>query len=120
LHQLKTGALLQACVLMAAECGLNTSPQDKNLLAQYAQYVGLAYQVRDDIIDITSSKEELGKPAGSDIAANKSTYPALLGLEAAKQKSQQLYQQALQALTHLPYNTQNLSQVATFIVQRTN
>lgn len=120
LHQLKTGALLQACVLMAAECALNTTVEHKDLLTQYAQHIGLAYQVRDDIIDITCSKEQLGKPAGSDIAANKSTYPALLGLEAAGKKSQLLYQQALQALTHLPYNTQNLSQFATFIVQRTN
>jgi farnesyl diphosphate synthase len=118
LHQLKTGALLKACVLMAAECAMDISNQDKSALEQYAQYVGLAYQVRDDIIDITSTGEQLGKPAGSDLAANKSTYPALLGLAGAQQKSQQLFQQALQALADLPYNTKNLSQFATFIVNR--
>ena len=120
LHSLKTGALLQASVLMAAECAINASAEDKQVLAQYAQLVGLAYQVRDDIIDITSSEEELGKPAGSDQAANKSTYPALLGLSGAQEKADQLYQQALQALSRLPYNTKNLADFATFIVKRTH
>ncbi|MCJ8320818.1 MAG: (2E,6E)-farnesyl diphosphate synthase [Colwellia sp.] len=120
LHSLKTGALLQASVLMAAECAINVSKDDKASLAQYAQNIGLAYQVRDDIIDITSSEEELGKPKGSDIAANKSTYPALLGLQGAQEKAQYLYQQALQALATLPYNSQALSNFATFIIKRTH
>lgn len=120
LHALKTGALLEASVLMAAECANSVTVQEKEALALYAQKVGLAYQVRDDIIDITSSEEELGKPAGSDIQANKSTYPALLGLTGAQQKADDLYQQALQALSTLPYNTQNLSEFATFIIKRIN
>jgi farnesyl diphosphate synthase len=120
LHALKTGALLEASVLMAAECSQNITEVDKTHLSNFAQLIGLAYQVRDDIIDITSSEEELGKPAGSDIEANKSTYPALLGLQGAQQKADNLYQQALQALSHLPYNTQNLSEFATFIINRTN
>ncbi|WP_286234731.1 (2E,6E)-farnesyl diphosphate synthase [Thalassotalea sediminis] len=120
LHHLKTGALLQASVLMAAECAPNVKPEDKLALKEYAQHVGLAYQVRDDIIDITSSDEELGKPAGSDLAANKSTYPSLLGLQGAQQKADDLFQQSLQALARLPYNTQNLSDFATFIIQRTS
>lgn len=120
LHSLKTGALLQASVLMAAECSPNASIEEKSQLAKYAQLIGLAYQVRDDIIDITSSDEELGKPAGSDLAANKSTYPALLGLEGAQKKADQLYQEALQALASLPYNTHNLAEFATFIVNRTH
>ncbi|GLX79268.1 (2E,6E)-farnesyl diphosphate synthase [Thalassotalea insulae] len=120
LHALKTGALLEASVLMAAECAHNISTEEKQALATFAQRVGLAYQVRDDIIDITSSEEELGKPAGSDVNANKSTYPALLGLTGAQQKADDLYQQALQALASLPYNTQNLSEFATFIIERTS
>ena len=120
LHALKTGALLEASVLMAAECSQEISQSEKLQLARYAQLIGLAYQVRDDIIDITSTEEELGKPAGSDVAANKSTYPALLGLQGAQQKADNLYQQALQALSHLPYNTQNLSEFATFIISRTS
>ncbi|GHE94815.1 (2E,6E)-farnesyl diphosphate synthase [Thalassotalea profundi] len=120
LHALKTGALLEACVLMVAECAEQVTDTEKQQLAIFAQSIGLAYQVRDDIIDITSTDEELGKPSGSDVAANKSTYPALLGLQGAQEKAEQLYQQALQALTHLPYNTQTLSQFATFIIKRTS
>jgi farnesyl diphosphate synthase len=120
LHSLKTGALLEASVMMTAECCSNTSTADKDQLAQFAKLIGLAYQVRDDIIDITSTDEELGKPAGSDLIANKSTYPALLGLTGAQEKADNLYHQALQALATLPYNTQNLSDFATFIVNRTH
>ena len=118
LHSLKTGALLEASVMMAAECSQQATARDKKQLAHYAKLIGLAYQVRDDIIDITSTEEELGKPAGSDLAANKSTYPALLGLAGAQEKADNLYQQALQALGTLPYNTQSLSDFATFIVSR--
>jgi len=120
LHSLKTGALLEASVLMAAECSGKVTQPEKLLLQQYAQLVGLAYQVQDDIIDITSSEEELGKPKGSDLAANKSTYPALLGLQGAKDKAANLLQQALQALAGLPYNTQSLAEFATFIVKRSH
>lgn len=120
LHSLKTGALLQASVSMSAECSLNVLDKDKETLREYAQLIGLAYQVQDDIIDITSTEEELGKPTGSDLAANKSTYPALLGLEGAQQKAENLFQQALQALARLPYNTQSLADFATFIVKRSH
>jgi farnesyl diphosphate synthase len=118
LHFLKTGALLQASILMAAECSVQTTVEDKASLKKYAQAIGLAYQVRDDIIDIISTDEELGKPAGSDLAADKSTYPALLGLPGAQDKAENLYQQALQALTTLPYNSDNLAAFATFIINR--
>lgn len=120
LHSLKTGALLKACVLMAAECSAQVNQVEKQALEDYAQLVGLAYQVQDDIIDITSSEEELGKPKGSDLAANKSTYPALLGLQGAQEKTENLLQQALQALARLPYNTQSLAEFATFIVKRSH
>jgi len=120
LHRLKTGALLKASVLMAAECSTSVTDEEKAQLSQFAELVGLAYQVRDDVIDITSSEEELGKPSGSDLAANKSTYPALLGLSNAQEKAEQLYQQSLQALSALSYNTQTLAEFATFIVRRTH
>ena len=120
LHSLKTGALLEASVLMAAECATQVTDKNKKTLKKYAQLIGLAYQVQDDIIDITSTEEQLGKPSGSDIAANKSTYPALLGLQGAQQKAENLFQQALQALATLPYNTNSLAEFATFIIKRTN
>jgi farnesyl diphosphate synthase len=120
LHSLKTGALLKSSVSMAANCSESTTIEHKVQLALYADHVGLAYQVRDDIIDITSSEEELGKPSGSDLAANKSTYPALLGLQGAQQKADNLYDESLQALSALPYNTKNLADFVTFIVTRTH
>ena len=120
LHSLKTGALLQASILMTAECALNITIEQKSALAKYAQCIGLAYQVRDDIIDITSTEEELGKPAGSDIDANKSTYPSLLGLDGAQKKADDLFSQALHALNCLPYNTEDLENFAAFIVHRTH
>ncbi len=118
LHQLKTGALLKACVLMTATCVENLTTENIDNLSLYAQNIGLAYQIRDDIIDITSSEQELGKPTGSDLEANKSTYPALLGLQGAQEKADQLYQQSLQALANLPYNTQKLADFSTFIIHR--
>ena len=118
LHSLKTGALLKASVLMAAECSIKTTKKDKENLTHFASLMGLAYQIRDDIIDITSSEEELGKPKGSDLAAKKSTYPGLLGLQGAQEKAQYLYQEALRSLDELPYNNQNLSAFATFIINR--
>ena len=120
LHSLKTGALLEASVIMPAICSGQITSEYKKILSEYAQLIGLAYQVQDDIIDLTSTEEELGKPVGSDIAANKSTYPALLGLQGAQDKAENLLQQALQALTRLPYNTQSLADFATFIVKRSH
>ncbi len=120
LHSLKTGALLEASVLMPTTCCENVTIEHKNILREYAQLIGLAYQVQDDIIDLTSTEEELGKPVGSDLAANKSTYPALLGLQGAQDKAENLLQQALQALARLPYNTQSLADFATFIVKRSH
>ena len=120
LHSLKTGALLEASVIMPAICSRQVTSEYKKILSEYAQLIGLAYQVQDDIIDLTSTEEELGKPVGSDIAANKSTYPALLGLQGAQDKAENLLQQALQALTRLPYNTQSLADFATFIVKRSH
>ena len=103
---------------MAAECAPDISASDISALKEFAYCIGIAYQVRDDIIDITSTEEELGKPAGSDVEANKSTYPALLGLQGAQQKADDLFQQALQALRALPYNTQVLQSLADYIVER--
>ncbi len=120
LHSLKTGALLKASVLMPAECSEQVTEEHKKALSEYAQLIGLAYQVQDDIIDLTSTEEELGKPVGSDLAANKSTYPALLGLQGAQVKAENLLEQALQALARLPYNTQCLADFASFIVKRSH
>ncbi|EJN6827892.1 (2E,6E)-farnesyl diphosphate synthase [Vibrio cidicii] len=120
IHRNKTGALMRCAVrlgaLAAGEKGRDILPQ----LDQYAAAVGLAFQVQDDILDIISDTETLGKPQGSDQELNKSTYPALLGLGGAIEKAHTLLQEALQALDAIPYNTQLLEEFARYVVERKN
>jgi farnesyl diphosphate synthase len=118
LHSKKTGALITACVSMAIALTGNVSEENNQTLQRYAQLIGLAFQVQDDILDVVSDSATLGKPQGSDQALNKSTYPALLGLEQAQAYLRDLHQQALQALHALPYNTQMLESFTDFIIQR--
>lgn len=118
LHNKKTGALINACVAMAVSLAVNINAQNRQTLVEYAAIIGLAFQVQDDILDVISDSATLGKPQGSDQALNKSTYPALLGLEQAQAYLQQLHQQALQALHALPYNTEILEAFTDFIIQR--
>lgn len=120
IHRNKTGALIRCAVRLGA---LAAGKEGVTYLAQldtFASAIGLAFQVQDDILDITSDTETLGKPQGSDIAAEKSTYPALLGLEGAQQKAALLYQEALQALHAIPYNTEQLEMFARYIIERKN
>ncbi|MGO4891373.1 (2E,6E)-farnesyl diphosphate synthase [Flavobacterium sp. W21_SRS_FM6] len=118
LHSKKTGALINACVAMAISLADSIALKDSQTLTQYAAIIGLAFQVQDDILDVVSDSETLGKPQGSDLALNKSTYPALLGLQHAQDYLHELHQQALQALRALPYNTHILESFTDFIIQR--
>ena len=118
LHSKKTGALLIACVEMAMALAKNVTPEQQQQLMLFAQTVGLAFQVQDDILDVTSDSATLGKPQGSDQEQNKSTYPSLLGLEAAQDYLQHLSEQALQALRALPYNTQLLQSFTDLVIHR--
>lgn len=118
IHNAKTGALILAAVQMGALTKENIDPIEFDLLTKFAIAIGLAFQVQDDILDIISDTETLGKPQGSDQELNKSTYPALLGLAGAQQKAQALYQEALHALSQLPYNTQLLESFAHYIIKR--
>jgi len=118
IHSTKTGALIIAAVKMGALTKPNLAANELTLLIQYASAIGLAFQVQDDILDITSDTQTLGKPQGSDQQLNKSTYPALLGLPEAQKKAQALYQEALHALSQLPYNTQLLELFSHYIIKR--
>ncbi|WP_037027749.1 (2E,6E)-farnesyl diphosphate synthase [Psychromonas aquimarina] len=118
IHGAKTGALIQAAVELAALSKPGLAAEHMALLNTFAASIGLAFQVQDDILDVTSDTETLGKPQGSDIALNKSTYPALLGLEQAAEKAQNLYQEALHALSQLPYNTELLELFSQYIIKR--
>jgi farnesyl diphosphate synthase len=99
MHHRKTGALLQASVLMGAACG-QCSPTAWAALHAYGHAVGLAFQVVDDILDVTQASETLGKTAGKDLDNNKPTYVSILGLAAAQQHAQDLCNQAQAALEH--------------------
>ncbi|WP_110458495.1 (2E,6E)-farnesyl diphosphate synthase [Shewanella algidipiscicola] len=117
LHRLKTGALIRCAVeLPIIAAGITDTERD--LLLEFADAVGLAFQVQDDVLDITSSTEELGKPQGSDCESNKSTYPKLLGLSGAQATAKSLIHDALSALAKLPYNSQLIAEFARFIIER--
>ena len=97
MHRRKTGALLQASVMMGAACG-DASPQARQALSEYGAALGLAFQVVDDILDVTQPSVTLGKTAGKDADQNKPTYVTVLGLGAAKRRAQALREQAQTAL----------------------
>lgn len=97
MHRRKTGALLQASVMMGAACGPSTA-QAQQALADYGAALGLAFQVVDDILDVTQSSSTLGKTAGKDVGDNKPTYVTVLGLEAARTRARSLHAQAQSAL----------------------
>ena len=97
MHRRKTGALLQASVLMGAACG-TTDARAQRALADYGAAIGLAFQVVDDILDVTQASETLGKTAGKDLHHNKPTYVALMGLGAARRHALELRDQAHAAL----------------------
>lgn len=97
MHHRKTGALLQASVLMGAACG-NVDTVAWRALSDYGDAVGLAFQVIDDILDVTQASETLGKTAGKDMNNNKPTYVSILGLDAARVHAEELRQKAHEAL----------------------
>jgi len=117
LHKLKTGALIR-CAVELPMIAAAVSIEEQNLLMDFADAIGLAFQVQDDVLDIIASTEELGKPQGSDCNSNKSTYPKLLGLAGAQATAQGLIEDALSALTKLPYNSQLIAEFARFIIER--
>ena len=118
MHELKTGALLQASVMMGAHCGAPNAQALEGLQA-YGAAMGLAFQVVDDILDVTADSTTLGKTAGKDADNNKPTYVSLMGLQASKAYAQQLLRQSLHALdaTGLAH-TEALRALADMVVNR--
>ena len=118
MHRRKTGTLLQASVLMGAACG-STTPQTWQALSDYGAAIGLAFQVVDDILDVTQASETLGKTAGKDLENNKPTYVTVLGLQAARQHATELHRQAQAALARSGLSrTGRLSWLADKVVER--
>lgn len=119
IHMHKTAALLEVSVTSAAMLvGASQSVVDR--LTRYAQRIGLAFQIVDDVLDITATSEELGKSAGKDVAAQKATYPSLWGLEASQRKAEQLVADAIAELSEFGDRAQPLIAIAQFITARTH
>lgn len=117
IHRLKTGALIRASVLLPAILA-DVDATQQQALSTFATALGLAFQVQDDILDVVSDTDTLGKTQGKDARDSKATYPALLGLDGAKDKAEQLVEQALLCLATLPYNSDILAELARFVVTR--
>jgi geranylgeranyl diphosphate synthase type II len=117
IHNHKTAALLEACVL----CGgflAGAAADDIQRLTRYSQNIGLAFQIIDDILDITATQEQLGKTAGKDLKAQKVTYPSLWGIEESRVKAQQLIESACAELAPYGEKAVPLQAIAHFIVSR--
>jgi geranylgeranyl pyrophosphate synthase len=119
IHAAKTAALIAASVKIG---GLAAGAGDAQVAAleHYGRSIGLAFQIMDDVLDVTSTSSALGKTAGRDAALGKSTYPALLGVEGARDRAQTLIRDGLASLEQQNLLTQELSQVANFMVTRTS
>ena len=118
MHRLKTGALLQVSVMMGAACG-SSSPAERDALRDYGAAVGLAFQVMDDVLDVTGDSATLGKTAGKDAAHDKPTFVSLLGLQASVEYAQQLRVRALASLNSSRLeNTHALHALADMLVNR--
>lgn len=119
MHRHKTGALIRASVAMGATAAGATALQ-LEALDRYADAIGLAFQVQDDILDVTTDTATLGKQQGADVARNKPTYVSLLGLEGARNKAHELHQQALGALASFDESANSMRQLAAYIIDRIN
>ncbi|MBI3651908.1 MAG: polyprenyl synthetase family protein [Acidobacteria bacterium] len=117
IHRSKTGAMIRAAVIVG---GLIAEATDEQMskLDDYSRRIGLAFQIADDILDVTQTSEQLGKTAGKDQAASKATYPAIHGLEASKKKAHELVDEAIAIIASLGGDTQILAAIASFIVAR--
>jgi geranylgeranyl diphosphate synthase type II len=119
IHTHKTGALIRASVRIGGI--LAAAPQSKmKALTEYAEKVGLAFQIMDDILDITGTKEELGKSTGADIARGKNTYPSVFGLERSYDEARRLINESINAVKIFNRRAEPLMEIARYITERRN
>ena len=119
IHRSKTGAMIAASVVVGGiVAGANGDQIEK--LRAYGQCIGLAFQIADDILDVTSTSERLGKTPGKDQAANKATYPAIHGIAASQTRARELVEEAVQIVSSLGLKTQVLEEIAQFIIARSS
>lgn len=118
MHRQKTGAMIVASITMGALSTGNKTEQQLASLTSYGEAIGLAFQVQDDILDVTANTSVLGKQQGADQAMNKPTYTSLLGLDGAREKAIQLQKDALDALSDFDQHADQLRAIADYIVNR--
>lgn len=117
IHRLKTGALIEASVRIGGRAG-RASDGELDALSHYGASIGLAFQIADDVLDVTSTTRELGKTAGRDIALQKSTYPGLLGVDGAHRRAAELIDDACAALRGAGISSPDLERLARYVVER--
>ena len=117
MHRLKTGALIEASVYVGARLAGGNEKQIQQL-RQYAQHIGLAFQIADDILNVEGNEAEMGKAVGTDSQRNKNTYPSILGLEESKTLSRVVINKALKALEVFDNRSDPLRALAMYIIQR--
>jgi geranylgeranyl pyrophosphate synthase len=118
MHIHKTGALIRASVMLGAICGAAVDDTQLERLDHYAKCIGLAFQIRDDILDVEGETRTLGKQAGMDQQLDKSTYPALMGLDAARQRARELHNEANESLAGFSDRADPLRWISTYIIER--
>ncbi len=119
IHKHKTGALISASIRIGAIMA-NASTAKLEALTEYGDKIGLAFQVTDDILDVTGTMEEMGKPTGSDDAKGKNTYPSIFGLEEAQKIAEKLVNDSLNALKVFGKKAEPLEEIAKYILARRN
>jgi farnesyl diphosphate synthase/geranylgeranyl diphosphate synthase type II len=118
MHAHKTGALIVAAVRLGGLIAVDEHDPRLQALIRYARAIGLAFQIHDDVLDVTGDTATLGKTSGADAARAKPTYPGLLGLEGAQHKAQTLIDEAIAALAPLGKNAQPLADLAHYMIER--
>ena len=118
IHYLKTGKLIEACVESICILKDGLPKKDMKAFLTFAKKFGLAFQIKDDILDVLGDEKKIGKPLNSDSKQNKATYPSIIGLKASQIRAENLCLDALKILSKLPYNTENLIKLSKFIILR--
>jgi geranylgeranyl diphosphate synthase type II len=119
IHEKKTAALIASSLRLGAMSANATHAQLK-AITEFGQALGLAFQIVDDILDVTQTTEQLGKSAGKDVKAQKATYPSMIGLNRARQQADQLTKKALGALKPFGKRAEPLLAIADYMLQRQN
>ncbi len=118
IHRQKTGCLIRACIDMTQACCATLNQQQRSSLLQFSEHLGIAFQIRDDILDVISDTVTLGKPQGSDSEKNKPTYVSILGIEESERRCDSFYKQAIECLDEFKNPSKWLRMLAEHIVCR--